>query len=121
MKTIKKILIGKLFRFHKYGELFVIVGVKMAKYYPYHLQVLIARYDKRWRGCEIYSWYGFNQKSVGFEGRDSKENIKKCLKTNPDKIKFHVGRTVNLNEILITDNSYAHYYDEYLKETEGIN
>jgi hypothetical protein len=116
MNTIRKILVGKLFRFYPYGELLVIVGVRKNSFYGY-IEILVGKVY--YSNITIYSWYGYNQKSLCFEGRDSKENIKYCLKTRPDKIKFHVGKSININDCnFVHDNRFTHYYREYLNSIE---
>ena len=55
-----------------------------------------------------------------FIGRDSKENIRKCLKTRPEKIKYHLGIQIDMSKVKILDSTFSlygkrDYYCEYLK------
>lgn len=132
--TIKKILIGKLFNWHN-GNVFVILGVKRNNLYG-NLEVLVGNvpYNKRYgfdnyycTSVNVYSWYCFDRRNMNFIGRDSKQAIRHCLKTNPKYIKYHLGKSIDpakfriatapvnyvQGTIVIYDN--CNYYADYLK------
>jgi hypothetical protein len=114
-KTIKKILIGKLFKFNPWlNTLFVIVGVR---YNPYHniIDILVGRVYLNAKEIQIYSWYQLNKYDIHFWKRSSKEEIKKCLKTNPDKIKYHIGECIDISKFEIYEYK-TNYYQEYLNQ-----
>ncbi len=113
--TIKKILIGKLFKFNPaLKELFVIVGVK---YNPYHnlLDILVGKVYLKSNEIQIYSWYQFNKYDIHFWKRSPKDQIRKCLKTNPDKVKYHIGKTIDISKFKIFESN-TNYYQEYLNQ-----
>lgn len=112
MKTIyDKILIGKLFRFYPKHELFVIVATIKLKG---RIRILIAKYDKKWNSCLVYSWYNYSS-NLFFEGRDTKQHIRKCIKTHPDKLKYHIGKIIDISKVNIWDNINTKCYTFYLK------
>jgi hypothetical protein len=83
-----------------------------------------------WYGSSIsiMSWYDYYKNSIMFVGRDSKDAIRKCLKTNPKYISYHVGKRVNLDkmrlyeqpvnyvngDIIVYDN--GNLYKDYLNK-----
>jgi hypothetical protein len=114
--TIKKILIGKLFNWHN-SNTFVILGVRRNNLYGY-LEVLAGNIpvSKKYgmsKSINVYSWYAFQPKNMYFIGRDSKQAIRNCLKTNPKYIKHHIGKSVNINDFIIYDN--CNYYEDHKK------
>ena len=115
MQTIRKILIGKLFRFFPKHPLFVIVGVRKSRHSDGGLEILVARYHEKSNEAEVYSWYGYHQNSIYFEGRSPKEHIRKCLKRHPDKIKYHLGKSVDFALLRLYDNKYTKEYEKYFE------
>lgn len=129
--TIKKILIGKLFNWHN-NNLFVILGVRRNNLYGY-LEVLagnvpISKKYGMGNSVNVYSWYCFDWRNMNFIGRDSRQAIRHCLKTNPKYIKHHLGKSIDPKRfvlastpinyvqgtIVIYDN--CNYYSDYLKQ-----
>ena len=110
-KLIQKILIGKLFRFFPKHPLFVIIGVKINS--NNFCEMLVAQYNENFNSAVVFSWYYYHQTQIYFEKRSPKEQIIKCLKTNPDKIKYHIGKSVNVKDIKIYDE--YNLYKKYLK------
>lgn len=136
-KTIKKILIGKLFNWHN-SNVFVILGVRRNNLYGY-LEVLVGNVpmSKKYgmgRSVNVYSWYCFDRRNMYFIGRDSKQAIRNCLKTNPMYIKYHIGRSIDASKlvlysqppvsnysqdsIIVYDNN--NLYNEYLKSVNNM-
>ena len=115
MQTIRKILIGKLFRFYPKHTLFVIVGVRKNLSYKGGLEILIARYYERSNEAEVYAWYDYHPTQMYFEGRSPKEHIRRCLKTHPDKIKYHLGKSVEWNLLRLQDNKISKDYAKYFE------
>ena len=123
-ETIKKILIGKVFTFNIKSQPFVIVGVRKNPLHGY-LEILAGRlyenknvsYQNDIQGqISVYSWYCFQPKnSTLLIGRSNKETIRKCLKNRPDKIKYHIGKVIDISKYKIYDNEYVKHYAEYLK------
>jgi len=114
--TIKKILIGKLFNWHN-SNTFVILGVRRNNLYG-HLEVLAGNIpvSKKYgmgKSINVYSWYCFQPKNMNFIGRDSKQAIRNCLKTNFKYLKYHIGKSVNINNFTIYDEHK--YYENYKK------
>lgn len=116
--TIKKILIGKLVTYHSPKDKLVIIGVRRNNLYG-HLEILLGR----WHGTSVsvMSWYSYHgRNSIMFIGRDSREVIRKCVKTNPKYISYHVGKRVNLIKIRLYEQPPLNYqqgevivYDNY--------
>lgn len=123
MHTIRKILIGKLVKFLYNSNIFVIVGVRRNQYNKNRLDVLVAHWhskDYLYSTCYTFNWFNYNPKDMIFIGRDSKENIRKCLKTRPEKIKYHLGIQIDMSKVKILDSTFSlygkrDYYCEYLK------
>ena len=121
-QTIKKILIGKVFSFHSNKPEMIIVGVRRSNLYGY-LEVLVGRFYGYHYAIEggvqgeisIYSWYAYNPKhSMSFIGRNkNKQAIRNCVKKHPDKLKYHIGKHVDIRKCKIVDN--CDYYKEYKK------
>ncbi|HLO91596.1 MAG TPA: hypothetical protein VK172_10575 [Lentimicrobium sp.] len=115
LSIARKILIGKIVRFNpSFKENFVIVGVRYNPLYKNHFDVLIA---KLWNDYEIevYSWYAYSQKSFYFVSRSPKWMIRKCLKLNPEYVKYHIGKVINVaNFRHVSDRS--NYYKEYCNQ-----
>jgi len=106
MKTIRKILVGKLFEFYysSGSGCYVILDVRK---FNGMLQILYGYYDQRkyYRHVRVCTWTGFDQNYLIFINRSTKTVIRKCLKTHPDKIKYHTGLVLDLKSI--------HIWDEY--------
>lgn len=115
INIIRKILVGKLFRFFPKHTLYVIVGVRKNIYSDSDLEMLIARYNEKSNEAEVYSWYGYSQHSVYWENRSPKEHIRKCLKSHPDKIKYHLGKSVNISSLRLYDNRTTKEYAKYIE------
>lgn len=136
-KTIKKILIGKLFNWHN-SNVFVILGVRRNNLYGY-LEVLAGNVpmSKKYgmsRSVNVYSWYAFQPKNMYFIGRDNKQAIRNCLKHNPMYIKYHIGKSIDASKfvlysqppvsnysqdaIIVYDN--CKYYEDYLKSVNNM-
>jgi len=123
-ETIKKILIGKVFTFNIKSQPFVIVGVRKNSLHGY-LEILAGRlyenknvsYQNDIQGqISVYSWYCFQPKHSTFLiGRSNKETIRKCLKTRPNKIKYHIGKVIDISKYRIYDNENTECYKRYLK------
>jgi hypothetical protein len=109
--TIKKILIGKLFNFHCNKTQFVILAVRRNNLYGY-LEILIGKF---WgSSINVYSWYCYNPKhDMQFIGRSNKQTIRNCLKRNPKYIKYHIGKSINIDDYPIYDN--CNYYEDHKK------
>jgi len=120
--TIKKILIGKLFNWHN-SNTFVILGVRRNNLYG-HLEVLAGNIpvSKKYgmsKSINVYSWYAFQPKNMYFIGRDSKQAIRNCLKRNPKYIKYHIGKSININNFIVYDNYKK--YEDYKKSVNYPN
>lgn len=116
---VRKILLGKLVRFFPKHPLFIIVGVRKSPYgKDYGYEILVARYHEKSKEAEVYSWYSYYD--LVFDGRSPKEHIRKCLKRNPDKIKYHIGKSVPLNEVRIYDNKHTKEYAKYMKQNFNV-
>lgn len=100
--TIKKILIGKVFKFYLNDHELVILNVKYNECHPHNLLMLIGRLDEKYKNISILSWYNFHDGLI-FTGRRSKDIIRKCLKTHPEYIKFHIGKQIKIEEYDILD------------------
>lgn len=102
METIKKIMVGKLFEFYSSSGYFVILDVRK---FNGMLQILYGYYDQRkhYRHVRVCTWTGFNQTHFRFVNRSTKVVIRKCLKTHPEKLKYHIGLTLDLNSIQVWD------------------
>lgn len=107
--TIKKILIGKVFRIFIYKNEYVILGIRYNNYNSNNIDILSG--EIRYNNIHVLSWSTYNRKNILFVGRSSKEKIKKCLKKNPIYIKYHVGKYIKLKDYNIIDN----YLDQYKK------
>jgi hypothetical protein len=93
--TIKKILIGKLFYFNVHAKYpFVILALRRNSLYG-HLEMLIGTYNGY--SISVYSWYSYHRTNMSFVGRGKREAIRKCLKTNPKYISYHLGKSVDLS------------------------
>ena len=112
--TVKKILIGKLFRFLPNKDMFVILGLRRNSLYGY-LEMLIGKYWNKY-SIGVYGWYAYNPKNMVFIGRSSKRAIRRCLTKNPTYIKYHIGKQIKLHLIKIYDN-----YDLYKEYQNSIN
>ena len=125
--TIKKILIGKLVSYHtSYRNPLVILAVRRNNLYG-HLEILLGEYNGY--SISVMSWYNYtSRKSIMFVGRDSREAIRKCLKTNPKYVSYHLGRSIDLCNVQIMPEQYVRpieqgklpvydrckYYSEYV-------
>lgn len=115
INIIRKTLVGKLFRFFPKHTLFVIVGVRKSIYSDGDLEMLVARYYEKSNAAEVYAWYGYSQHSVYWENRSPKEHIRKCLKTHPDKIKYHLGKSIDFTSLTVHDNRISKEYAKYIE------
>lgn len=111
--TIKKILIGKLIKFNYHSRYpMVILGVRRNNLYGY-LEILTGEYNGY--SISVYSWYAYCKNAIFFVGRDSKKNIRKCLKTNPKYIHYHLGKSIDLSNVAIyKDDGIYNYYGKLI-------
>ena len=111
---IEKILIGKVFKFNPgLKTMFVILAVK---YNPFHNRINVLIGGIAGNEIVVYSWYQYYRHNFSFLNRSPKHQIKKCLRTNPDKIKYHAGKTIDISKFVISDNTID-VFTEYLTET----
>lgn len=130
-KFIKKELIGRVFRFHL-SKPMVIIGVRMNPSQNYYrqkfnyrnYQVLVGRlYEggcnvatgKRHYEVEVYSWYAYNRNDMQIEGRGTRKAISNCMKRQPDKIKWHTGKKIVIDENVRIHENNGTYWQEYKK------
>lgn len=131
-KFIKNELIGRVFRFHL-SPLMVIIGVRLnpshnyyrQKYNYLNYQVLVGRLYEG--GCdiatgnqhyeiEVYSWYAYNRGDMTIESRGTRKAISNCMKKQPDKIKWHTGRKIDITGRNVRiHESNGTYWQEYQK------
>lgn len=104
--TIKKILIGKLVTYHcSYRNPLVILAVRRNNLYG-HLEILLGEYNTY--SISVMSWYNYTgRNSIMFIGRDSRTAIRKCLKTNPKYINYHLGKSIDLTNVQVMPEQYV--------------
>jgi len=73
-------------------------GCKFKEYNYY--EVLVGRVwessDKTRHQIEVYSWYCYNRYNMAIECRGDRKAIRNCMKRQPDKIKWHTGRKIDI-------------------------
>lgn len=130
--TIKNILIGKIFNWQGSRD-FIILGVRRNLFHG-GLEILIGYipYNKRYNdyshSIEVYSWYHYDRRNMWFVGRNNREAIKKCLKTNPKYVQFHLGKQIDSSKLVpatipvnyvqgsfVVYDSVSKYYLKYLE------
>jgi hypothetical protein len=113
--TIKKILVGKLFNWHN-NNVFVILAVRRNNLYGY-LEVLAGNIpvSKKYgmgRSINVYSWYCFDRRNMNFIGRDNRQAIRNCLKTNPKYIKHHLGKSIDPSKFVLYQQPPVSIYSQ---------
>lgn len=103
--TIKKILIGKLVTYHtNCRNPLVILAVRRNNLYG-NLEILLGEYNNY--SISVMSWYNYTgRKCIIFVGRDSREAIRKCLKTNPKYVSYHLGRSIDVSNVQVMTEPY---------------
>lgn len=116
---IRRILIGKVFNFGNYQKStrFVIVGVTRDRNSHGIPEVLIGRVygGNTYTQIQIMSWYQYYRSEINFIGRHTREEIRKCLKSNPNKVKYHVGQWIDITKSNVKIYDNHDLYKEYLK------
>jgi hypothetical protein len=129
-KFIKNELIGRVFRFHLSIPM-VIIGVRKnpawlhfsGKYSNYnYYQVLVGRlYEggfniltgKQHYEVEVYSWYAYNRSEMRMESRGTRKAISNCMRKQPDKIKWHTGKRIVIDDNVRIYEHHGKYWQEY--------
>ena len=112
METIRKILIGKLFGWSKWQRN-IILGVEK-HYTGNYLLILVGVVSKSKQSIKVLSWYCYDPKNMMFIGRSSKDITRKCVRTHPDKLHYHIGETIDISKCEIWEE-HGDYYKEYLR------
>ena len=105
--TVKKIMVGKLVTFHSsYRRPLVVIGVRRNPLYG-NLQMLLGEYYVG--SISVMSWYDYFRNNIMFVGRDTRQAIRKCLKTNPKYIAYHTGKSIDLSKMVLYQGPPLNY------------